>query len=271
MAFALTNAQMGNLAAGKLYRGSWKQFCSPGLNCYSCPAAVTACPIGAMQAVSGSMQYGFSFFVTGFLLLLGLLLGRGVCGYLCPFGLLQELLHKVPFPKRNLPWKPLIYMKYVILFLFVLILPAFFTNYVGIGDPAFCKYVCPAGTLEGGIPLLLTHPELRQAMGTLFAWKLGILVLTLAGCMVTARFFCKVMCPLGAVYGLVNKYSLYHLNIDRNRCVSCGRCRRGCPMEVDPVHSPDSAECIRCGSCEKNCPQQAIKLVWGRWNQEKFH
>ncbi len=264
LAFLLTNSQIGNLAAGKLYRGPWKQFCNPGLNCYSCPAAVTACPIGAMQAVAGSVQYGFSFLVTGSLLLAGIVLGRGVCGYLCPFGLIQELLHKIPLPKRKLPWKFLLYLKYVLLVLFVLLIPAWMTNYAGIGEPAFCKYICPAGTLEGGIPLLLMHPELRQAMGALFAWKMGILILTIAGCIVISRFFCKVLCPLGALYSLLNKYSLFHLDINPEKCVSCGHCKTICPMDVNPVEAPDSGECIRCGSCAKSCPQQAIRLKWGK-------
>ena len=264
IAFGLTNAQVGNLATGKLYRGSWKQFCSPGLNCYSCPAAVTACPIGAMQAVAGSLQFGFSFYVMGVLLLLGLALGRAVCAFLCPFGLLQDLLHKVPLPKRSLPWRPLVYLKYVFLVVSVLLLPAVATDYMGMGAPAYCEYICPVGTLEGGIPLLLLHPGLRQAMGVLFAWKFGILLLTLLGCMVISRFFCKVLCPLGAVYGLMNRLSVYHLEVEKSRCVSCGRCQKVCPMETDPVRFPGSAECIRCGTCAEWCPRGAIRLTWGK-------
>lgn len=260
IAFGLTNAQAGNLAEGKLYRGPWKEFCSPGLNCYSCPAAVLSCPIGAMQAVAGSLRFSFGFYVTGLLLLFGLFLGRAVCGFLCPFGLLQELLYQVPVPKRRLPWKNLIYLKYVMLLLFVILLPAFAVNYMGIGAPAFCQYICPAGTLEGGILLLLLHPELRQAAGTLFLWKLGILILTIAGCMSVMRFFCKVLCPLGAVYGLLNRFSIYRLSVESEKCVSCGLCGRNCPMETDPAVSPDSAECIRCGLCAKNCPENAIRL-----------
>ena len=262
IAFGMTNAQMGNLATGKLYRGPWKQFCSPGLNCYSCPAAVTACPIGAMQAVAGSLEFGFSFYVAGILVLTGGLLGRAACGFLCPFGLLQDLLYKLPTPKRKLPWRPLIYLKYFLLAAFVLLLPAVATDYMGMGAPAYCEYICPAGTLEGGIPLLLLHPELRQAAGALLAWKLGILLLTLLGCMTIARFFCKVLCPLGAVYGLMNRFSVCHLRVERERCISCGRCQRACPMEIHPVVSPDSPECIRCGNCAAQCPRQAIRLAF---------
>ena len=80
------------------------------------------------------------------------------------------------------------------------------------GVPAFCEYICPVGTLEGGIPLLSTHPELRRVIGTLFSVKMVILVITLVGCLSICRFFCKVMCPLGAIYGLLNKVSLFHMD-----------------------------------------------------------
>ncbi len=264
IAFIMTNAQILNLGTGKIYKGPWKQFCSPGLNCYSCPAAVTACPIGAMQAVAGSSGFGLSYYVVGSLMLIGVILGRAVCGFLCPFGLFQELLHKIPSPKRVLLWKKLIYVKYVILLLFVVLLPVVSMNYAGIGEPAFCEYICPAGTLEGGIPLLLARHELRAAAGGLFLWKMGILLAVIGGCILTERFFCKVLCPLGAIYGLLNRFSVYHLSVDRNKCTSCGTCMRNCPMEINPAVHPDSAECIRCGKCTGKCPEKAIGMIWGK-------
>ena len=83
---------------GKLYQGGGKAVCVPGLNCYSCPGAAGACPIGAFQAVVGSSKFRFSYYITGILILLGVLLGRFICGFLCPFGWFQELLHKIPRP-----------------------------------------------------------------------------------------------------------------------------------------------------------------------------
>jgi polyferredoxin len=210
ISFVLCNPHIKNFADGKLYTGKWKHFCSPGLNCYSCPAAALSCPIGAMQAVSGSMDFKFSFYVTGILLALGTLFGRAVCAFLCPFGLLQELLHKIPSPKIKLPaWTK--YIKYAVLLIFVLLLPVASTNYAGLGEPAFCKYICPAGTLEGGIPNLLLHEELQSLTGSLFILKLSILIITLLACIFIMRFFCKVLCPLGAIYGLCNKFSLFTL------------------------------------------------------------
>ncbi len=164
-----------------------------------------------------------------------------------------------PVKKFHLP-KCATYIKYAILLVFVIILPVAVTDYMGGGAPFFCKFICPAGTLEGGIPLLLAHPELRGTIGGLFYLKLSILIAVIVGCVLVHRFFCKVMCPLGAIYGLLNKISIYHLEVDNDKCISCGNCARECDMDVDPVHNPASAECIRCGKCKHVCPAQAITI-----------
>lgn len=258
-AFGYSNMHLFNFGNGKIYTGKWKQFCNPGLNCYSCPAAGFACPIGALQAVSGSMNFDFSFYVVGVLLFFGVLLGRAVCGWLCPFGLMQELMHKIPSRKLKLK-KCFLYLKYGVLVIFVLVLPVAAVNYMGMGKPAFCEFICPAGTLQGGIPLLSAHAELRQTIGPLFFLKMAILILTVIGCILIYRFFCRTLCPLGAIYGLMNKVSIYHLEVDAHKCVNCGKCQAVCKMEVDPVQKPDSMECIRCGECANACPKSAIHL-----------
>ena len=96
----LTNPHLTNFAKGTIYTGPAKSVCVPGLNCYSCPAATGACPIGAFQAVVGSSKFSYSYYITGILILIGTLLGRFVCGFPCPFGWVQDLLHKIPFPKK---------------------------------------------------------------------------------------------------------------------------------------------------------------------------
>lgn len=263
VAFGFSNSHVQNFASGRIYSGSWKQFCNPGLNCYSCPAAGLACPIGALQAVSSSQKYSLSLYVTGFLLAIGVIFGRAICGFICPFGFMQELLAKIPVPKFRLP-RLLKYVKYVILLVFVLIIPATLTDYFGIGEPAFCKYICPAGILEGGLPLLLANSGLRSSVGGLFGLKACILIATVAGCVFCCRFFCKLACPLGAIYGLLNRVSLYHLEVDKTRCIGCGRCAEVCMMDIDPVRKPNSAECIRCGQCRAACPSKAIHIGFTR-------
>ena len=257
IALFLTNPYIGNLKEGNLYKGSWKKFCSPGLNCYSCPAAGLSCPIGALQAVNGSIDFKWSFYAIGLMCAFGILLGRAVCGFLCPFGLIQELLHKIPFPKKKLPFWPKL-IKYGMLVVIVLMLPVIITNAAGMGEPFFCKFICPVGTIEGGIPLLITHQEIRSMAGALLAFKIVIAALIVIGCLIVSRFFCKVLCPLGAFYGFFNRISFVQLETDHTACISCGKCSKVCPMDVNPSKNPNSMECIRCGKCIDQCEKGAI-------------
>lgn len=256
----LSNPHIPNFFNGTINKSASKQVCVPGLNCYSCPGAAGACPIGSLQSVMGSRGQSFSFYVTGLLLLFAALLGRFICGFLCPFGLVQDLLHKIKIPKLTVPSKPdrvLRYLKYAMLAL-VIFAPLFMTDVFGIGTPAFCKYICPAGTLQGGIPLLISNPTLRQAAGWLFSWKMLVLIAILVLSVLIYRPFCKYLCPLGAFYGLFNKLSLYHMSLDKSRCIDCGKCEKACKMGVKVTEDVNSAECIRCGDCKHACPTGAI-------------
>ena len=253
-----------NFVQGKIFRGKLKGVCVPGLNCYSCPAAAASCPIGAIQAVIGSSKFQFAYYVVGLLLFIGVLLGRVVCGFLCPFGWLQELLHKIPSKKFSTKKLHILtYLKYVILLLFVIVLPMTLVNEVGMGDPFFCKYICPAGILEGGIPLSLADPGIRASLGALFTWKSCILLGVVVLSVFFYRPFCKWLCPLGAFYGLCNKISMYRLEVDADKCTACGACSRACKMDVDVFRTPNHAECIRCGDCMASCPHQAIIKSFG--------
>ena len=260
----VTNIHLPNFAKGGIYQGTGKTVCVPGLNCYSCPAASGACPIGSFQSVAGSSKFNFSYYVTGTLILLGVLLGRFVCGFLCPFGWLQELLHKIPgkkFSTKKL--KPLTYIKYVVLLFAVVLLPVLVVNDVGMGDPFFCKYVCPQGVLEGAIPLAIANAGIRSALGQLFTWKLAVLIAVVVLSVLFYRPFCKWICPLGAFYALMNKVSLLGIRVDACKCVSCGKCSKVCQMDVDVVRAPNHAECIRCGKCIGACPVDAISYRYG--------
>ncbi len=260
----LTNIHLPNFLKGGIYQGKGKAICVPGLNCYSCPAASGACPIGSFQAVVGSSKFRFSYYITGFLILLGVLLGRFICGFLCPFGWFQELLHKIPTKKISTKkLKLLTYIKYVVLLVMVVLLPVLVTNDVGMGDPFFCKYLCPQGVLEGAIPLAAVNSGIRAALGALFSWKLGILVVVAVLSVLFYRPFCKWLCPLGAFYALLNKVSLLGMKVDKNKCVSCGKCAKACKMDVDVTKSADHAECIRCGMCIRACPTNAVNFRYG--------
>ena len=267
----LTNLHLPNFFKGGIYQGKGKAVCVPGLNCYSCPAASGACPIGSFQAVVGSSKFSFSYYITGFLILSGVLLGRFICGFLCPFGWFQELLHKIPTKKISTKkLKPLTYIKYAVLLFMVILMPMLITNDVGMGDPFFCKYLCPQGVLEGAIPLAAVNSGIRAALGALFSWKLGILITVIVLSVFFYRPFCKWLCPLGAFYALLNKVSLFGMKVDKHKCVSCGKCAKACKMDVDVTKAPDHTECIRCGMCVRACPTKAVRFRYGFSNVEKI-
>ena len=255
------NGYFAGFMKGKIFTGKSKLLCVPVLNCYSCPGALGSCPIGSLQAVIGDRDFRFSFYVAGFIMLFGILCGRLICGFLCPFGLIQDLLYKIKLPKLKVNQKVdrvLRYLKYLILALFVIIMPLIFTNKYGMGSPFFCKYICPAGTLEGGIPLILMNSQLKYALGGLFIWKFILLVIIIVLSISIYRPFCKYICPLGALYGLFNRFSIYQMNLDREKCVDCKACEKACKMNVEITKNINSPECIMCGECKNVCPHGAI-------------
>lgn len=271
LATIASNPFLMNFFNGKIYRGNTKVICLPGLNCYSCPGAAASCPIGALQSVIGSSKFNFSYYVVGFLILFGTILGRVVCGFLCPFGWFQELLHKIPGKKFSTrPLRMLTYLKYVILVVFVVILPITVVNEVGMGKPFFCQYICPAGILEGAIPLALADSGIRDALGVLFTWKALILLGVVTLSVFFYRPFCKWICPLGAFYALFNKISLFRYQVDEKKCTSCGACSKVCKMDVEVYKTPNHNECIRCGDCMKACPHHAIQHCAMRKNRKEI-
>lgn len=259
---ALSNGYIKGFAHGKIFKGSTKYLCVPGLNCYSCPGALGSCPIGALQATLNSREYKISLYVIGFLVIVGTVLGRFVCGFLCPFGLVQDLLFKIPFIKkiRTLPGEKFLrYFRFVILAIFVILLPMVIVDFTGLGEPWFCKYICPAGTLEGGIPLVLLNESMRSAIGFLYKWKIAILIFTILVSIIIYRPFCRYICPLGAIYGVFNKVSIYRYHIDLEKCTECGACQKNCKLNIKVYKNPNSIDCIRCGECKDICPNKAIK------------
>ncbi|SFQ50741.1 4Fe-4S binding domain-containing protein [Lachnospiraceae bacterium XBB1006] len=257
---AFFNGYYKGFLTGKLYTGKGKNVCVPVLNCYSCPGAIGACPIGALQAILG--QRRVPFYVLGSIMLFGLVLGRIVCGFLCPFGLVQDLLHRIPTPKFHVPQRihrVLCYVKYVLLGGFVVILPVVAAMVRGIQIPYFCKYVCPAGTLSGGVVLSALNPQLRSLLGVLFGWKVVVLVGVVVLAVFIPRPFCRYICPLGAFYGLFHKVSIAQLTIDKKQCIDCGKCEQVCPMQVEIRKEIRTPECIQCGACKEICPVGAIR------------
>jgi len=256
----LQNSWFTGFLRGRVWRGSSKAVCVPGLNCYSCPGAWGSCPIGSLQAVFNRASGRISLYVSGLIGLFGIVLGRLVCGWLCPFGLVQELLYRIRSRKVRIGPTRLRYLKYAVLAVLVVLMPLLVRDRFGVGDPWFCKLICPAGTLEAAVPLLALNASLRGAAGWLFVWKASILVATVVASVVVYRPFCRFVCPLGAIYGLLNRISFVQLTLNEDTCTHCGVCTDVCKMGVDPSVHPGDPECIRCSDCVAVCPVHALSL-----------
>lgn len=256
----VTNGYLYGFFNGKIYKGSLKYACVPGLNCYSCPGALASCPLGALQAALNKRNFEVPFAVLGFFFIFGSIFGRFVCGWLCPFGLLQDLLHKIPlFHKRKqLPYHSILkYGKYVVLFGLVIVGSSFlFTGFAKV--PAFCKFLCPSGTFMGAIPLLGMDEQLRSQAGGLFYWKLEILIALILLSIKIYRPFCQYLCPLGAIYGWFSRFSLVQIHWEKDTCISCMACQKACPVNLSPEKISVSAECIKCGQCVDACPKDCL-------------
>ncbi len=262
----LYNANIKGFIAGDIYRGATKFMCVPGLNCYSCPGAVGACPLGALQnalAASGTRAPAYVF---GIIILLGLILGRTVCGFLCPVGLGQELLYKIKTPKlRKSKFTYILsYLKYIVLVVLAVAIPLMFDKASGATVPGFCKYICPAGTFGGALTLIVNpnNDSTFMRLGSLFTWKFGVLVVFMVASVFIFRFFCRFFCPLGAIYGFFSKIALLGVKLDKNKCTDCGLCVNACKMDIKRV---GDHECIQCGECISVCPTKAIS-----WKGQKL-
>lgn len=260
----LHNAHIKGFITGKIYTGNGKLLCAPGLNCYSCPGAVASCPLGALQNAITASGRSTPYYVLGIIMLLGLILGRTICGYVCPMGLVQDMLHKIPTPKmkKSPVTRALSLLKYAVLLVFVVILPLWY-GLKNLPTPAFCKYICPAGTLEGAMGLL-SHPANKPlffVLGNLFIWKVIVLVLIVLACLFIYRAFCRFLCPLGAMYGLFARFALIGVKVEPANCIACGKCVKVCPMDIRKV---GDRECIHCGQCISACPTKAISFKAGK-------
>ncbi|MBQ7487569.1 MAG: redoxin domain-containing protein, partial [Clostridia bacterium] len=260
----LYNAHLRGFIDGEIYQGTLKTACVPGFNCYSCPGAIGACPLGSIQNALVASGHRAGWYVIGIILLFGITLGRTICGWFCPLGLIQELLHKIPTPKlrKSRFTRVLSTLKYIILVVFVFAIPIWYEIKHDLPLPSFCKYICPAGTLEGAMGLLSNPVNAGKfsMLGILFTRKFVIMIVIGLACIFCYRSFCRFLCPLGAIYGLFNRFCLIGVHVDRSRCNHCGACVRSCGMDVRHV---GDHECISCGKCMDACHQNAISIRAG--------
>ncbi len=258
----LYNANVKGFVTGKISTAGSKNMCVPGFNCYSCPGAIGSCPLGSIQNALGSGKTSTIAYVFGIIVLFGLILGRTICGWLCPMGLLQDLLYKIKSPKvhKNKVTKVLSYFKYVLLLAFVVIMPLIYSEVIVL--PAFCQYICPIGTISG-LTLLANPANTAElvSLGVLFTWKICVLIVIFIASIFIFRPFCRFMCPLGALYSLFSKFSFLGIKLDEHKCVDCGLCIRECKVDIKKV---GDHECIQCGDCVAVCPTKAISWKGGK-------
>ena len=242
----LSNSYLGTVYTKAVNTNALKGICVPVLNCYACPAALFSCPIGTLQHFMAI--HTFPYYLAGLVALIGITVGRMACGWVCPFGLFQDLMHKIPSPKFRAPVY-FRYGKYLTLVLLAITLP-----YIT-GELWFSK-LCPAGTLTAAIPWALWNPTnpstgqlvLPHGPGVMFYVALLILAGFLVWFVLSKRPFCKTACPMGAIFALFNRFSLIRLEASPE-CDGCNTCHDKCPMDLDVYTEVDSPECIRCLEC----------------------
>ena len=227
--------------------------CSPVFHCYSCPLATFACPIGVLANFSA--WHVIPFLPLGVLFVVGSLFGSFVCGWACPLGFLQDLLDKIPTPKFRLPnWVGC--FRYLTLIGLVVAVPYFY----GESHALFFCRVCPAGALEAAVPNTVQTAIAGKAVWPTAA-KIVILVTILASALFTWRPWCRIFCPLGAIYSLFDPVSVFFLRFRRGDCIECKDCRGACRDLADPEFSVDGMRCVRCLECT-NCRAIAVQSVF---------
>ena len=234
---------LGFVLANSYFFKFLKHVPCPTLNCYACPAASFACPIGTLQHFAATRRV--PLFTLGILGAVGTVFGRAVCGWACPVGGLQELLYKAPLKKLRVSNR-LSFVRYVVLAVLVFAVP-FLT-----AEPWFSK-LCFVGTLEAGVPLALGDRVIRSLIGPFFWMKVGITVALLGVMLFVKRPFCRFICPLGAIYSPFNKVVPNFVTVKEDLCVQCGKCTDICPMDLDVPKEVNGLNCIRCRECVGMC------------------
>lgn len=255
----LVNCNVKGFFTGTISEAPTKGLCVPGMNCYSCPGAIGACPMGTLQNSYAKSNKSMLFYVLGIIGLFGIMLGRFLCGYLCPFGFIQDLLYMIKTPKirKGKVTRILSYLKYIMFGFLAVVAPIIAAIVVHETQPVFCKLICPVGTFEGSIYIVF-HPnnaDLIPGLTGTFAIKLVVAIIVIGLCIFIARPFCRFLCPMGAVLSLFNGISVFGVHVNSDKCVSCGKCITTCKYDIK---HPGDRECISCGECIKGCPTNAI-------------
>lgn len=253
-----------------------ERFCLPVMNCEACLLAWLGCPVGMMGRSLAVLE--FPVVVVGSLVVIGLTMGRFLCGWVCPLGFLQDLLHKIPFPKVKLPrFAP--YVKYAVLALSVMAVPlwlalgpapepetewdmlsaedrALFSEEEALDlkeqyvvhepplkeNPYFFCNLCPTAAIQVVIPAMVAEGGVFLDRGRIIRFSILAAVLLLAA--LNHRSFCKVLCPIGALIAITNKLTFHRIKLDPEACISCKKCNKDCPMDVPVMESQERGRAV---------------------------
>jgi len=257
--FFLTSANLGIF-------GIKTGLCYPFFYCHSCPAAIAGCPLGVIEHSIYRGRLSLSLLLYPFLILgaICLIIGRAVCGWLCPIGLLQRATYPLSDKIRKRLGLPDLsptlisrarYIKYGVFIVLVVVttytLGFMFTD------------ICPVGFLVGTLPVYSLNHD-KFVPNQFFVPALIVFILFIILIIISGRGWCKYFCPLGAIFALFNKISLLSVHVDKDKCVHCNICVKACPMGIDVPNMYRDPECILCGKCIDACPHGAISYRVGR-------
>ena len=224
---------------------------------YIAPSIHAICPYGGLESMLSLITLGtfikkivigtFVLFITT--IVLAVAMRRSYCGQICAFGGLQEFFGKIGkklFKKRPVIPKKLDrvlrYLKFVVLA--VTVAMAWITGEL---------WITPYDPFNA-----LGHLADFNALVTSYLIGFIVLAVTLLGSVVYDRFFCKYLCPAGALYGAIGQLSPYSIRVDEDKCIKCGLCNKACPMNVEVMNCKNGRvtdiECINCNECVNACP-----------------
>jgi len=188
-----------------------------------------------------------------------LVLGRAFCNWVCPYGATHQFigwLTRRRRPRERMDanrYRSSFAMKYIVLAAFLV--AAFLGSLqIGLLDPLclFHRSVTTAFLPAAG----LRDAATRFYLG---GWVIGgLLFALLAANALVPRFFCRMLCPLGALLGLLSRFSLYRIHRDPDRCTDCGLCASRCEGACDPHGKLRKSECLVCFNCIDDCPHGAL-------------
>jgi len=238
----------------------------------------------------------FPFIVVATVLLIGAIVGRAFCGWVCPIGFVQDIITNLKgrldfvSPRTHRSSKRLKYL----IFVGTLLISGSLSLALASGEGSSYKAalgvlasgpfiaISPDGTLFGTVPVLigmarenfvlfLTRPPTIQQVWTdvlttppLLALRILILLGFFGAAWKVPRFWCRYVCPTGAMMAVFQKYSVTGLKRDPVKCTKCPHCEVKCPMQISILDLPwekfNDPECIMCMECIDACPHGSLSL-----------